>query len=377
MRLGMMALVIALFFAVYGGLHVYVYTKFHALFLARRWLLITALALLCLSVLAVEALAHAGVAPAAVVPLASVAYVWMGVVFLFITLSLAVDLVAALARVGDAAMLQQWLSAPTRSIVVGVAALIVTTYGLIAAHNVVVERVTLTTTKLAAPLRIAQISDLHLGVLTNAQHVQRLVSDVNGLAPDVIVMTGDLVDMQMDHFEKFGAVLAQLQAPRGKYAVFGNHEVFAGLAGARAFIERAGFRLLSNAGVVVNDVITIVGVDDPAVQGLGATPDVAESTLLAQYSSQRYTVLLKHQPIVEPDSRGRFDLQLSGHTHGGQIFPFGLLTKTAYRAPMGLSSVAPDSWLYVSRGSGTWGPPMRVLAPPEIAVIELVPQAAP
>lgn len=376
MRLGMMALVIALFFAVYGGVHVYVFAKFHALFRARRWLLTTALALLWLSVLAVEVLAHAGAAPAAVVPLAWVAYVWMGVVFLFFALSLAVDFVAVWARVGNAATLQQWLSEPARSVVVGVAALIVTSYGLIAAHDVTVERVTLTTTKLATPLRIAQISDLHLGVLTNAQRVQRLVSDVNNLAPDVVVMTGDLVDMQMDHFEKFGAVLAQLHAPRGKYAVFGNHEVFAGLEGARAFIERAGFTLLSNAGVAVDDVINIVGVDDPAVQGLRAVPDIVESTLLAQYNGRRYTVLLKHQPIVAPDSRGRFDLQLSGHTHGGQIFPFGLLTKIVYRAPMGLSSVAPDSWLYVSRGSGTWGPPMRVLAPPEISLIELVPQAA-
>lgn len=371
-----MALVIALFFAVYGGLHVYVYAKFHALFRAHRWSLITALSLLCLSVLAVEVLAHGGVAPAAVVPLAWVAYVWMGVVFLFFVLSLPIDLVAAVARIGDAATLPQWLSAPARSMVVGVAALIVTLYGLIAAQEVVVERVTLTTAKLAAPLRIAQISDLHLGVLTNVQDVQRLVSDVNGLAPDLIVMTGDLVDMQMDHFEQFAGALAQLQAPRGKYAVFGNHEVFAGLEGARAFIERAGFTLLLNAGVVVDDVITIVGVDDPAVQGLEETKNLAESTLLVEYSSQRYTVLLKHQPVVAPDSRGRFDLQLSGHTHGGQIFPFGLLTKIVYRAPTGLSSVATDSWLYVSRGSGTWGPPMRVLAPPEIAVIELLPQAA-
>jgi predicted MPP superfamily phosphohydrolase len=100
-----------------------------------------------------------------------------------------------------------------------------------------------------------------------------------------------------------------------------------------------------------------------------STPD--ERYLLHQYPKEEFTVLLKHQPVVDPASLKWFDLQLSGHTHGGQIFPFTLLTKLIYPAKTGLSRVGENTWLYVSRGIGTWGPPIRFLAPPELTVIEL------
>jgi predicted MPP superfamily phosphohydrolase len=112
-------------------------------------------------------------------------------------------------------------------------------------------------------------------------------------------------------------------------------------------------------------------VDDPALpRGAG---EATEQALLASLPRDRFTILLKHRPTVEPQSRGLFDLQLSGHVHKGQIFPFNLITHLVYPVKMGLSGDGAGSLLYVSRGSGTWGPPLRVLAPPEVTVIDLLP----
>jgi predicted MPP superfamily phosphohydrolase len=113
-------------------------------------------------------------------------------------------------------------------------------------------------------------------------------------------------------------------------------------------------------------------VDDPAVQGNLEYDGKQETQILATMTSTLFTVLLKHQPVIERDSLAYFDLQLSGHTHGGQIFPFGLFTKLIYPVGFGLTSHN-NSWVYVSRGTGTWGPPMRIFAGAEITLFELLP----
>ena len=130
---------------------------------------------------------------------------------------------------------------------------------------------------------------------------------------------------------------------------------------------------MSGSEIVVGDELNIAGVDDPMAARSASTKTLNETELLKHYANGRYTVLLKHQPVINPHSVGLFDLQLSGHVHGGQIFPFGVLTWLVYRTPMGLSVINKDAWLYVSRGTGTWGPPMRVLAPPEISLFDLRP----
>jgi hypothetical protein len=177
--------------------------------------------------------------------------------------------------------------------------------------------------------------------------------------------------MQMDHLNRLGKLISGIQARYGKYAVLGNHEVLAGVAESRKFIERVGFKLLSNSGVTIDNTVNLIGVDDPAIEGGVQQSSVYEPALLKQFDNGLFTILLKHQPVIEQKSRGLFDLQLSGHTHGGQIFPFSLLIHLFYKAPFGLSKQGDNGWLYVSRGTGTWGPPMRVLAKPEITLIRL------
>lgn len=150
----------------------------------------------------------------------------------------------------------------------------------------------------------------------------------------------------------------------------GNHEAYAGLKDALAFTERAGFVTLRGRAVTVAGLLDVAGVDDPAVASGGSERD-----LLASLPRDRFTLLLKHRPRVDPDAVGLFDLQLSGHTHDGQIFPFTVVVRLAHPTMAGRYPLSQGSELYVSRGSGTWGPPFRVGAPPEVTIVELVRKA--
>jgi predicted MPP superfamily phosphohydrolase len=180
--------------------------------------------------------------------------------------------------------------------------------------------------------------------------------------------------MRQDHVGRFADILNRLNPKFGKFSVTGNHEAYLGPDKALAATNRAGFTMLSYQGVTVGGMINIVGVDDPGVSHRLKADGSAERALLERYPEGEFTVLLKHQPVVDRESVASFDLQLSGHTHGGQIFPFILLTRLAYPAKTGLSQVGPETWLYVSRGTGTWGPPIRFLASPEVTVFELAPE---
>jgi predicted MPP superfamily phosphohydrolase len=170
-------------------------------------------------------------------------------------------------------------------------------------------------------------------------------------------------------------MLAGISPQYGMYAVLGNHEYYAGLQNSLDFLRRAGFRVLRKEQAKIAECLTIAGVDDPTGARWGDAGGSDEKGLLASPIQHRFTILLKHRPAVHPESRGRFDLQLSGHVHKGQIFPFNLLTWFFFPVSAGLNQLDDGSRLYVSRGTGTWGPPIRFLAPPEITVIDLMPVA--
>ena len=183
--------------------------------------------------------------------------------------------------------------------------------------------------------------------------------------------TGDLVDGQLDGVEELAEILRGIPAPRGKIAVLGNHEYYAGIGRSIAFTRKSGFMLLRDESVTIDDAVRIAGVDDPAGAQYGRSGGAEEAALLGNRPDGRFTVLLKHRPQLDPASAGKFDLQLSGHTHHGQLFPFRLLTRLAYPLLAGDHPVPGGGILHVSRGTGTWGPPMRFLAPPEITVVEI------
>ena len=380
-----MFLFLICYLAIYGGAHAYLLSRtlrgfrlaapYPAIFLVVSIFLI-------LAPILVRILERAKMdGPARLV--AYLGYLWMGFFFLFLSASLALDLVRGLlAALGwlwqrDLVPSEVWLLSLSLW-----CALAASLYGLFEARTIRVERVTLRSPKLpkdAGRVRIVQISDVHLGIMVGRAGLKRILDAVTALNPDLLLCTGDLVDGQMDGLSGRDRELSEIKPPLGKFAVLGNHEVFAGLAPSANFTERSGFRLLRGEAVTLAGGLTLAGVDDPALgagKGEGeGEGEAAEQALLATLAGDRFTILLKHRPKVEPASRGLFDLQLSGHVHKGQIFPFNLITHLVYPVKMGLSGKGTDSLLYVSRGSGTWGPPIRVLAPPEVTVIDLFPSS--
>jgi predicted MPP superfamily phosphohydrolase len=204
--------------------------------------------------------------------------------------------------------------------------------------------------------------------------VLRLASDAGA---DCIVATGDLIDA---HGARVAAVmerLADIRAPLGKFAITGNHEVYPGLAGSIGLLEQGGFRVLRQDAVPVGDHLWIAGVDDPAVRR--DYRSLPGRSLEALYDDARTVprmrILLKHQPSAAADLAGAFDLQLSGHIHGGQIFPFGLITWAAYGITTGaMHSSGNGPRIYVSPGCGTWGPPFRLFSPPELTLFVIRPE---
>jgi predicted MPP superfamily phosphohydrolase len=220
--------------------------------------------------------------------------------------------------------------------------------------------------------RICQISDVHLGLIVREERLASVLDVVKRENPDLFVSTGDLVDGQIDRISPLAGPLRDIRPACGKFAVTGNHEFFAGLDKSLAFTRDAGFDVLRGEAREIGGFLLVAGVDDPSGRGFGLRGgENGEGELLASLPRERFTLLLKHRPTVEETTRGLFDLQLSGHTHRGQIFPFNFIVHLYFPMGSGLHELG-NSHLYVSRGSGTWGPPVRFLSPPEVTVIDLV-----
>lgn len=314
--------------------------------------------------------------------LAQIGYGWMGFLFLFICLNLALD-GYGLSLQGIRGLfhtdISAWAVSPRAAfLVAGGLALVFCLYGYTEALRIRPERITIHTAKLPASLgrlRIVQISDVHLGLIVRAGRLRRILHVVQAARPDILVATGDLVDGQANSLEGLAELWQAVRPPHGKYAVTGNHEFYAGLDHALPFLNRAGFTVLRGEAVTLDGLVTIAGVDDPAGKAFGLYRRVAETELLGRLPRTTFTVLLRHLPLIRPGTLGLFDLQLSGHTHQGQIFPFALVTRLFFPYNAGWFRLSQGAHLYVSRGTGTWGPPIRFLAPPQITVIDIVPDS--
>jgi predicted MPP superfamily phosphohydrolase len=254
-------------------------------------------------------------------------------------------------------------------------------YGYFEAQNICIEHLTIETSKLpdgVEKLRVAQISDLHLGIIVRDRMLNRVIKKLEKVKPDVIVSTGDLLDGEVNHVDYLAERLKNVKAGLGKFAVTGNHEFFGGIAHAVKFTEEAGFTLLRGRGVTIENVINIAGVDDTATGGVktqNGNRSRKEEEILGNLPKDLFTLFLKHRSDTNGKSTGLFDLQLSGHTHRGQIFPLTLATTFLFHHHSGYIQLENGSTLYVSRGAGTCGPPVRFFSRPEIAVFDVVQKA--
>jgi predicted MPP superfamily phosphohydrolase len=367
-------------FVVYGGMHVYAFLKARSA-LGFGWGpgLALGAVMLCMvpALFLIRLLERQGLELGAMA-LSYVAYTWMAVLFLFFCGALAIDLVNLLLRSagwlgGSASVLRPIPARFSFAATLGMA-LVIAAYGYVEALNIRTERLVIETAKLPAGidrLTIAQISDVHLGLIVRASRLRRILQIVKAEQPDVFVSTGDLVDAEINHLPGLRELLQDIRPRYGRFAVTGNHEYYAGLDKALEFTRGAGFTLLRGAAVDAGPIV-VAGVDDrTALQAAGERP-ASDRQVLSQLDRAKFILFLKHQPQPDPDTVGAFDLMLSGHTHRGQIWPFRYFTELFYPLNAGRYDLGQGSVLHVSRGTGTWGPPIRFLSPPQVTIVELV-----
>ncbi len=379
-----MRLFLVVFFVIYGLLHLYAYLKAKAAlrFSAGRGLpVLFFMAVMTLSPFFVYQLEKAGQEFFARW-MSFTGFLWMGSLFIFISAACFLDIYRLIAWTGSSIVSKKFSlyvpSARSCFFLSLVAAVAVNVYGHYEANDIRTEVITVKSSKIPERIgvfRIVQISDVHLGLIVREDRLKKIVEAVQNSAPDLLVSTGDLVDGQINKLHGLAEMLQQIQPEYGKYAVTGNHEYYAGLKQALSFTEKAGFVPLRGRAVDIGGIINLAGVDDSTGRRFGLFTEIAEHDLLSAIDRAKFTVLLKHRPRVVQDTSGLFDIQLSGHTHKGQVFPFSLITKLYFPHDAGLMKLVNDSLLYVNRGTGTWGPPIRFLSPPEITVIDLVHEA--
>ncbi|MEV0745226.1 metallophosphoesterase [Streptomyces sp. NPDC050273] len=221
--------------------------------------------------------------------------------------------------------------------------------------------------------RIAVVSDIHLGPVLGRAHTQRIVDAVNRTQPDLIAVVGDLVDGSVEDLGPAAEPLAGLRSRHGAFFVTGNHEYYSGAAEWVDHVRELGLHPLENSRVEI-DGFDLAGVNDIAGESEGQGPDFGRA--LGDRDRTRAAVLMAHQPVVIDEAvEHGVDLQLSGHTHGGQLWPGNYIAELSNPTVAGLERYG-DTQLYVTRGAGAWGPPVRVGAPSDITVVELASRRA-
>ena len=396
-RLTTFLIFFAVALAILGGMHGYLWLRLvrdpmlpEPWRRALTWVLLSAGLLIPAGLLAARL---AGRSWIRVVP--SAAFLWMGIAFLLFATLLAVDIVRS------GAWLSSWVADwfrqlpeppadPARRLfvaraVAGGAVLVAGSAGLVSYRSAtgpaVIEEVPIRLPKLPPSLSgytIAQISDLHVGPTIREKEVRRVVEQTNGLRPDLIVITGDLVDGTPRELGTIVAELARLRARHGVLFITGNHEYYSGVDAWLELLPTLGIRPLRNEQLTLGDEggrLTLAGVDDWSAGQFGAGHGMDLERAVAGHDEERPLVLLAHQPRdFQAAVRAGVDLQLSGHTHGGQLFPFNLAVRATMPWVKGLyreTAGGRSGQIYVSRGTGYWGPPMRLGSPPEISKLIL------
>lgn len=223
-------------------------------------------------------------------------------------------------------------------------------------------------------LTVVQLSDVHVGNTIGRAFVAECVERINTLKPDIVVITGDLVDRKIEHAKDDLAPLKELRSRYGTYFILGNHEYYHGAEDIAAYMPSLNITALLNDSVTIRDGekgVNIVGINDIQSIRLGTLP-IDTYRAFENVDKSLPTILLSHQPkSIDVVKEKDYDLMLSGHTHGGQIFPFGFLVMLQQPFLAGLHPVTPAKQIFVSRGTGYWGPPVRVFAPSEISVLTL------
>lgn len=317
-------------------------------------------------------------------PVMWVLYTWMGLMFFLFVLLIPADAVRGVAwlidRIGGTPIDPERRLFLSRLFggVVGVGALGMAGWGFYSAMRpVAVKPVSVTITNLPAgfaDFRIVQLTDIHVGPTIGREFIDQLVARTNALEPDLVAITGDLVDGSVANLGELVRPLADLRARHGVFFVTGNHEYFSGADEWIAHLRSLGVTVLRNEHVTLEQgghKLVIAGIDDPTGSNFAPGHGSDLPRALAGRDESHPVILLAHQPKGADQAADKgVALQLSGHTHGGQMFPFNFLVSLQQPFVAGLHRLR-DMSIYVSTGTGYWGPPMRLGVPAEITDITL------
>ncbi len=302
--------------------------------------------------------------------------IWLGILFYLFWINLITGIVVVSVKTFASPELLRSLTTlvqPVRiGILLGLTGLCI--YGYIQSGNVVVKSLDIVVDRPgvhAPPLKIVQLSDIHLDAMKSPRWWNRIVDRTNALNPDLILLTGDIFDSPSQKLSAFEPGMKSLTARLAVLASTGNHDFYTGIKSAETYLEKAGIRLMRNQAGTIPGRVHIVAVDDPTAKRLDKTDPVPLADLTQGLSRDLPVVLMNHQPLrLKEAAEAGVDLQLSGHTHGGQIWPFNFFTGLAFPFQAGLETFG-NLNLYVSTGVGWWGPPFRIGTRSEIIVINL------
>lgn len=327
---------------------------------------------------------HHGLLPLPLYNIAAVCvYVSLGFGFILLTLLLLRDFawflsygIAKMGKLGCCAKLNpfeiHYLNIANVATVV--LAALLTAYGMFEALKFpAIKEITLADAKITVPAKIVLMSDLHINRTVSSAKVGRLVEKVNAMRPDVILIAGDIVDEAPNVIKEQIETLARLKAKDGTFIVFGNHDFYSGMLPWLKRFTELKFGVLFNNGVLLPNNLFIAGIPDKSIERMSNLIKIDLPKALHGKPDNAYTILMSHTPAFQDEPVKGIDLQVSGHTHGGQIFPFHFLVKAANKYLAGLYNE--DGYkVYVSRGAGFWGPPIRLFAPSDITVFNLIPK---
>ncbi len=376
-RTAIFILVVSLIFSIYGLANYYVIVRgLHALRLTGgiRIAYIAVFTFLAVSFIAAMFLERADII-ALGKPLSWIGSFWLAAFVYFLLIVAAIDLMR-LANHFIRFFPAFITSDPARAAritaisVISLVAVIVI-YGFINAHVIRVRTFDINVPKEAGGrknLNVVMASDIHLSSIINNGRIRAIVDKINSLSPDIVLLPGDILDGDLNPVvrQNLGEALRQIKAPLGVYAITGNHEYIGGVEKACKYIGDHGVKILRDSTAFIDGSFYVVGRED-----LSARKRKPLSELMENVDKKFPVILMDHQPFhLEEAEENGVDLQLSGHTHYGQMWPFNYITKMVYEMAYGYK-VKGNTNIYVSSGVGTWGPPIRVVADPEIAQFRL------
>ncbi|HMQ79830.1 MAG TPA: metallophosphoesterase [Ignavibacteria bacterium] len=261
-------------------------------------------------------------------------------------------------------------------LIVNAAVIVILVFGYLNAVSPVIKRLNINIGKKAGLLRslnIVMASDIHLGTIINRKRLRKIVNMINSLEPDLILLPGDVVDEDIESVVKqnCGEDLRALRAKYGVFAITGNHEYIGGVEPSVRYLTEHGIIELRDRAIKIANSFYIIGREDRASKGFAGILRKPLNLLLEGVDKNLPVILMDHQPVkLEEAENNGIDLQLSGHTHHGQLWPFNFITKKIYEVSMGYKQKG-DTHYYISPGVGTWGPPVRTGNKPEIIQITL------